>query len=577
MKNTNLLGYYTGDTPRISALLEYCGYKKVYLKESTSPYRMLPSWVEGENFAERELQRVALVESKISGYLENYAELRPPTEGATARVHYSSYDGYWFQYLLPSGEMEEHRLIPYSEVKLSEVAKREGCIFDSTLKVWIRLVEAKNVHPYFHISTPEEPFDESIQDLLATPLFPFQRVGIAKMLSQRVFLNGDMMGLGKTIQAIGAVVKGLEVNKKVLVICPAFLKFNWMAEFKKHCKKTYSIKVLTTRDYVVETQISIINYDILSKIESFEEFDYVICDEAHYLKSEKNKRVAHFSKNFLEFKGSCYFLTGTPIRNRVPELYNFMRWCGNLQMDYDAFCETFAIPRYRTYHGEEYVVYEDLKNAKYLQYLLRNWFIKRNASEVLDLPEMLRVDMATMVSKKDSKIFKELYEAYEEYSRGQITEHIQVVRQESSMAKIVDTVALATEILESGESVVIFECFVEPTRLMSKAINGSAFIDGSISVLERQAIVERFQRGEIKCLCATIGALSTGVTLTAASKMIFNSLSWVPADNMQAEKRIHRIGTSEKCLIYRMLKTEFDAKICKILSNKQSVIERALG
>jgi len=457
-----------------------------------------------------------------------------------------------------------------------DVAKREGFQWNPKDKIWEKFVQ---------IEFSQEPekvfdFDESIQDLLATPLFPFQRVGIAKMLSQRVFLNGDQMGLGKTLQAIGAVVKGLEVNKKVLIICPAFLKYNWMTEFKKHCKKTYSIKVLTTRDYVVETQISIINYDILSKIESFEEFEYIICDEAHYLKSEKNKRVAHFSKNFLEYKGSCYFLTGTPIKNRVPELYNFFNWALNHEMEsYHEFCECYAYKKTFKIGRVQITKYEGIKNADDLQKRMKPWFIKRETKEVIDLPELQRIDVFSDVEKKkELEVFKALENAYNAFVNGEKSDHIMHIRQKASMLKCSDTVALANEILDQSESLVIFESFVEPSKLIFEALSKEykvAFIDGGTNMQKRQRIVEQFQSGEILCIVATIGALSTGVTLTAASKMIFNSLSWVPADNMQAEKRIHRIGTSEKCFIYRMLKTEFDANICKMLTKKENVIERA--
>jgi len=464
-----------------------------------------------------------------------------------------------------------------------EVARKNGFQWDPKDKIW-----AKEVQKEKEVSQEPEKvfdFDDGIQDLLKTKLFDYQKEGIAKMLSKRVFLNGDQMGLGKTLQAIGAVVKGLEVNKKVLVICPAFLKFNWMAEFKKHCVNEYKTKILTSKNFEIDddNQVFIINYDILTKMDSFKAFDAIICDEAHALKSTKNKRVDAFKKMFKDFEGSCYFLTGTPIKNRVPELYNFFNWALNYHMEsYQDFCECYAYKKTFKIGRVQITKYEGLKNADDLQKRMKPWFIKRETKDVLDLPELQRIDVFSDVEKKkDLDIFKDLEAAFDDFMEGKGKgEHIMHIRQKASMLKVGDTVSQALEILDQSESLVVFESFVEPSKLIFEALSKEykekiAFIDGSISMETRQRIVEQFQSGEILCIVATIGALSTGVTLTAASKMIFNSLSWVPADNMQAEKRIHRIGTTEKCFIYRMLKTEFDANICKMLSNKENVIERA--
>lgn len=462
-----------------------------------------------------------------------------------------------------------------------DAAKKLGFSWNAKLKKWVRFKSK--------ISTYEEPekvfeFDDEIQALLKTKLFDYQKEGIAKMLSRRVFLNGDQMGLGKTLQAIGAVVKALEEGSKVLVVCPAFLKFNWQAEFKKHCKNDYKIKILTSKDTLIDdSQLFIINYDILAKMNSFKDFDAIICDEAHALKSIKNKRVDAFKKMFADFSGSCYFLTGTPIKNRVPELYNFFNWALNYAVEsYQDFCGYYAYQKTFKVGRVQIKKYEGLKNADDLQKRMKCWFIKRNTEEVLELPELQRIDIFSDVEKKkDLDIFKELAEAFDDFMEGKGKgEHIMHIRQKASMLKAEDTVSQALEILEQGESLVVFESFVEPSKLIFEALSKEhegrvAFIDGSVSMEKRQAIVEAFQAGELLCIVATIGALSTGVTLTRATKMIFNSLSWVPADNLQAEKRIHRIGTKEKCFIYRMLKTDFDANICKMLTQKEDVIERA--
>ena len=466
-----------------------------------------------------------------------------------------------------------------------EIAKKEGFSWDKTAKKWIK----SYTKPESGWKKCEElyTFDESIQSLLKTKLFDYQKKGIAVMCAKNRYINADQMGLGKTLQAIGAVVKTLEAGKKVLIISPAFLKYNWKAEFEKHCINQYATKVLTSKDLLIgDAQVCIVNYDIIDRLERdfFSCFEAIICDEAHALKSESNKRVDAFKAQISNSSDTkVLFLTGTPIKNRVPELFNFIAWCGLFDDNQSSryyFCDDYSFKTEKKFKNRKVITYEGIKNSEALNNMLSHIMIKRESSEVLDLPEMSRIEIFSEIEKKtDKKIFEELAEAFESYDESHKGDHIMQLRAKASMMKVADTVALASDILEAGEQLVIFDCFKEPVAQIKEALGKEhevALIDGSVSMEARQAIVEKFQAGEIRCIVATIGALSTGVTLTAASKLIFNALSWVPADNLQAEKRIHRIGSKNQCFIYRMVKTSFDKKITRLLAAKEAVIESAL-
>ena len=121
---------------------------------------------------------------------------------------------------------------------------------------------------------------------------PYQRGGIAYAMERDGVLIGDEPGLGKTIQAIGAVNADPHA-RRVLVICPASLKLNWRNELRKWLVRPMSIGIAESDDFP-KTDVVIINYDIVARhrpVIDRIEWDCLIVDEAHYLKSPKAQRT----------------------------------------------------------------------------------------------------------------------------------------------------------------------------------------------------------------------------------------------------------------------------------------------
>jgi SWI/SNF-related matrix-associated actin-dependent regulator 1 of chromatin subfamily A len=97
-------------------------------------------------------------------------------------------------------------------------------------------------------------------------------------------------------------------------------------------------------------------------------------------------------------------------------------------------------------------------------------------------------------------------------------------------------------------------------------------ITGQVKDILRQDYIASFQNGKAKVLVATIGAASTGFTLTAARHLVFNDLPWVPADIDQARKRIHRVGQARGCVIHYMLGSPVDLYIKdKLLAKRKTL------
>ena len=136
---------------------------------------------------------------------------------------------------------------------------------------------------------------------------------------------------------------------------------------------------------------------------------------------------------------------------------------------------------------------------------------------------------------------------------------------------------LVEEAIENGKKVVIFSNWTQMTDAICERFNDVrshnydyALITGQTNDNERQQIVDRFQNDDnCKVIIGTIGAMGTGLTLTAGTVEIFLDEPWNKALKDQAEDRCHRVGTTENITIYTLLcKNTIDEKIHNLVEQK---------
>jgi len=155
-------------------------------------------------------------------------------------------------------------------------------------------------------------------------LTTYQQEGVTFAMKRRATLLADEMGLGKTAQAIGVINAEQTTKLLVLVICPAYLKWNWIEEIKMWCKKDFHVVSFSAQkgnSYPNDVEFDVVSYDS-ARLEPLKDvvFDVVIADEAHYLKSDKSQRYQRFEPIARKAK-RLLLLTGTPIPNRIRELF----------------------------------------------------------------------------------------------------------------------------------------------------------------------------------------------------------------------------------------------------------------
>ena len=129
--------------------------------------------------------------------------------------------------------------------------------------------------------------------------------------------------------------------------------------------------------------------------------------------------------------------------------------------------------------------------------------------------------------------------------------------------------------ISENKKLVVIARFIPEIKEICKMLDKKkikyAHICGEVK--DRTAEVERFQN-EPDCMIfvGQLQTVSMGLTLTAASTMVFYSLSYNFADYSQAKARIHRIGQKNNCLyIHLVVKNTVDETVLKALEQKENI------
>jgi len=424
-----------------------------------------------------------------------------------------------------------------------------------------------------------------ISDTLTVRPYSFQEEGVRFILDHNYCIIGDEMGLGKSLQAIAAA---LYLGKRTLIVCPAYLRTNWKLEIEKLSNFFVNTATFHKSDHhrkpTKEDDFIIISYNNLAYSSAlFDWADVVIADEVQYLKNMGAYRTTLFHKFLYEYIPERFIgLSGTPIKNNVTEWYSLLTMCSYTNVKNNGKDVHKAFPTQKEWnkmfshsrfinvgYGRYIEKFEGLRNQQKLREYLRGKYIRRLAKNELELPELLRKDIVVNYHFDPG-----LEESWVAHQAGKSVKSGAKAR--SALVKAAFTARYCQDLSqESRNPILIYTDHRRSCKKISEELK-CPMIWGDTSISDRDRIVKGFQRGEYKFLVATIGAAQAGYTLTAASNLVFNDLSWVPADNMQAEKRIHRIGQNKRCVIHRILGSRQDQAIVATLTEKQEVLKEAL-
>lgn len=433
-------------------------------------------------------------------------------------------------------------------------------------------------------------------DGLKKQLYPYQKVGVEFLeMSGGKAIIADAPGLGKTAQALAYCShKGF---KRILAVSPASVKFAWANEVKKWTNLTSIVIDSKTDLSKIDPKINVwvINYDILKKhypVLTKVRFDCMIGDECHLVKSTTAMRTKAFRAISRDIP-SILLLSGTPLLSRPSELYSLLNIIDpSTWKDWYDFARKYC-DAHQTRWGLDT---SGVSNSTDLHSRIRRYFIRRDKMEVLkelppktfiNLPVQLPYAIQKEYNTAANNLAQYLYQ-YQGKQSGEIAKALEaeklaqlnVLRQLSSRGKMETAIELAENIIESGEKVLIFCSFIGPLDEIKAHFKDKAvMITGKTPVEERGNVVEAFQNDKsVKVFLGGIKSAGVGITLTAASNVIFLDYSWNPADMQQAQDRVHRIGqVASSVNIYQLEAIgTIDEDLKGLLEHKQDIFNQII-
>lgn len=400
-------------------------------------------------------------------------------------------------------------------------------------------------------------------------LYDYQADGVRHLLGRSSALLGDDMGLGKSRQAV--VASRIAAGRgRILVVCPASLRINWVREIQGVFPKDLVGMVGEDRMELLQACRWVVsNYERLGGLvrESGLSFEVMVVDEAHYLKEYQAGRTRN-AFLLADRIHRRFLLTGTPILSREMEVHTLLRISGHPvgHLDLNAFRKQYAgSPEGRAALAE----------------VLSDWMLRRPKSVLKNLGLKTRQFR-----------FVQPAEGLEQYRKimadGTLTVMPKIVKLRQLLeAMKLEFVIETLQSLGEDDKIIVFCEYMETVDALKAALTeariGTVSLVGADPMKKRQVAVDAFQGDTvIKVFIGTTSAAGVGITLTAANYVLFVSQPWTPAVMRQAEDRAYRNGqTRDVIVIVPIVPDTIDQDIMRLLDSKTALeadtVERAVA
>jgi superfamily II DNA or RNA helicase len=439
------------------------------------------------------------------------------------------------------------------------------------------------------------------------PLFPYQREGMLHLAFTERALLADEMGLGKTIQAIAAcaLLRRIGKARRVLVVTPASLKGEWEEQIRQFtdlpCRLVFGSLSPRRAAYEEGVFFTIVNYEqmIRDAMEVNARFkpDVVVLDEAQRIKNWSTKTAQAIKRLQSRY---AFVLTGTPIENRIDELYSIMdflepRILGPLfrfNREFYSFDERGRPAGYK---------HLDKLNERIAPYMLR----RRKSDVETELPDRTDRNHFVKLTPKQQQTYGENADIVARLAaiarRRPLTQkeqerlllHLAKMRMicdtnfildpdDRDCPKLLELEKILEECRENeGVKVIIFsewERMLQLVRDLCERMDmGFAWHTGSVPQMRRRGEINAFKNDPQCRVFLSTDSGATGLNLQTASVVINCDLPWNPAKLEQRIARAWRKNQTRPVTVINLVSEDtIEHRMLETLSNKQALAEGVL-
>ena len=473
---------------------------------------------------------------------------------------------------------------------------------------------------FAQIQQPETTDKLAVPKKLKATLRPYQERGLGWLAQMYQMGLGaclaDDMGLGKTLQTIAFwlyVHEKWKVKQPALLVCPTSVVGNWSHEIGRFAPKLSHIKhqgADRLRDEAFikaaqKTQVVLTSYALMQRdIEFLKEIEWssVVLDEAQNIKNPSTKQSQAARALAADFRIA---LTGTPVENRLSELWSIMQFLNKGYLGSSkTFRTNFALPIER-YHDEE--------AATALRKLTQPFVLRRVKTDpnvIQDLPDKFENKVYCTLSAEQATLYEatvrdemdEVDAAEDAMSRRgavlrmltrlkQICNHPAHFLKEGDHAtlddrsgKLTRLVEMLEEIRDVNEHTLIFTQYAEMGTLLQAYlrdyfVDEVLFLHGGTPAPKREEMVRLFQsRNGPPIFILSLKAGGTGLNLTRANHVFHFDRWYNPAVENQATDRAFRIGQTKDVQVHKFICLgTLEEHIDELIDHKKALADQIVG
>ena len=469
--------------------------------------------------------------------------------------------------------------------------------------------------------------DYEVPDAMKPILRDYQKTGYRWLctIAQLGFggILADDMGLGKTLQIITlleharleAISKTIDLTETAshtacpppvnLIVCPSSLVYNWDSEIEHFAPNLKTLLITGTAQerqelltHYADYDVLITSYDMLKRdIASYDNlhFHYQIIDEAQYIKNHRTQAA----RSVCSIHSVTRFaLTGTPIENRLSELWSIFEYL------MPGFLYPYAY--FRSELEQPIVENKDQIAATRLQQLVRPFIMRRLKTDVLkELPDKLEHAVYAQMTDEQNKLYTanalKLQKNLEQQSDSMFkTSKIQILAELTKLrqlccdpsliyqnyhggsAKLDTCIQLIENAMAGGHKILLFSQFTSMLDVIERRLKTERILyyrlDGSTKSEQRTRLVNAFNENKVPVFLISLKAGGTGLNLTGADIVIHYDPWWNAAAQNQATDRAHRIGQKHTVTVYKLIaRHTIEEKILELQENKKALSDQILS